>query len=55
LVEWRGIEEKTIPAAEAPILPSGYAADAREVARRRAAMAGYRLAAMLEVTLPRGP
>jgi hypothetical protein len=23
LVEWRGIEEKTIPAAEAPILPGG--------------------------------
>ena len=47
LVDYRGIEHGAIPATEAPILPSGYGEAARDVARQRAAMAGYRLAAVL--------
>ncbi len=51
LIDYRGIEHGAIPATEAPILPSGYSEAARDVARQRAAMAGYRLVAVLEQAL----
>lgn len=48
LVDYRAVERGEIPHSEVPILPSGYGEAARDVARRQAALAGWRLAAMLK-------
>ena len=53
LIDYREVEHGTIPASEVPVLPAGYAADARELARRQAALAGQRLATLLAELLPR--
>lgn len=48
IVDYRAVERGDIPHSEVPILPSGYGEAARDVARRQAALAGWRLAAMLK-------
>ncbi len=47
LVDYQQVEHGAIAASEVPVLPAGYAADARAFARRQAALAGQRLAALL--------
>lgn len=47
-IDYRAVERGEIPHSEVPILPAGYGATARDVARRQAALAGWRLAAMLK-------
>lgn len=51
LVDYEEVERGEIPASEAPVLPAGYGADARAFARRQAALAGRRLAALLSELL----
>lgn len=48
IVDYRAVERGEIAPSEVPILPAGYGAAARDLARRQAAVAGYRLAAMLK-------
>lgn len=51
LIDYQEVERGAIPASEVPVLPAGYAADARALARRQAALAGRRLAALLSEVL----
>lgn len=53
LLDYREVERGEIPASEVPVLPAGYAADARSLARRQAALAGFRLSELLAELLPR--
>jgi hypothetical protein len=47
-VDYQEVERGTIPHSEVPILPASYGETAREVARQQAALAGQRLAAMVQ-------
>jgi hypothetical protein len=47
-VDYREVERGAIPHSEVPVLPAGYGATARDIARRQAALAGWRLSAMIE-------
>lgn len=51
LVDYRLVERHQVPDSDVPILPAGYSAAARDLARRQAALAGDRLAAMLATLL----
>ena len=53
IVDYRLIERKEIGANEVPVLPAGYAATARDVARRQASIAGQRLAAVIRQVVGR--
>ncbi|HEV2972511.1 MAG TPA: S1/P1 nuclease [Pirellulales bacterium] len=48
---WRGWENREIQLDDIPELPEGYEANAREVACRRVALAGYRLADLLSQSM----
>lgn len=48
IVDYREVERGEISPSEVPVLPSGYASEARDLARRQAALAGQRLAAMVK-------
>jgi hypothetical protein len=52
LVDYRLVERHDVPDSEVPVLPAGYSATARDLARHQAALAGERLAGMLTI-LPR--
>jgi hypothetical protein len=46
-VDFQQVEKGEIPQGEVPVLPAEYGSTARDVARRQAALAGLRLAAMV--------
>ena len=48
---WRAWENRQIQKEDVPELPIGYAANARELACRRVALAGYRLAKILDQSM----
>lgn len=51
MVDYRLVERHEVPDDEVPVLPSGYSAAARDLARHQAALAGERLAGMLATLL----
>ena len=53
VVDYREVERGEISANEVPVLPAGYASEAREIARLQAALAGQRLAAALNTIGPK--
>lgn len=48
IIDYRAVERGEIPHSEVPILPARYGSAARDLARRQAALAGWRLAAMIK-------
>jgi hypothetical protein len=53
IVDYREVERGDISESEVPVLPAGYASEAREIARLQAALAGQRLAAILNQIVPK--
>ncbi|HVA50998.1 MAG TPA: S1/P1 nuclease [Pirellulales bacterium] len=53
IVDYRLVERKEVDVHEVPVLPAGYAATARDVAHRQAALGGRRLAAVVQQILKR--
>ncbi|HET6882872.1 MAG TPA: hypothetical protein VFI31_22075, partial [Pirellulales bacterium] len=51
MVDYRLVERHEVPDNEVPVLPAGYSAAARDLARHQAALAGERLAGMLATLL----